>query len=173
MKFFERRRKAKLYQQWVDRAGLSPDAIPKEVSQAGEEEPPLEETLSDGTEEEELAEENKDAELSPEKITLEVLSEDKPVSEQLIREEPTVKAKTFDEQYHTQMQISAESEGRAVKKSPLPRTAKNRPVDSLPGIGTAIRNLNPRQKRQLILFVILIVALTVFWVGIILLINSI
>ncbi len=30
LKYFRRRKKRKLYQQWVDRANLSPDAIPQE-----------------------------------------------------------------------------------------------------------------------------------------------
>ncbi len=29
-KYFQRRKKRKLYQQWVDRASLSPDALPRE-----------------------------------------------------------------------------------------------------------------------------------------------
>ena len=30
LKYFRRRKKGKLYQQWVERANLSPDAIPRE-----------------------------------------------------------------------------------------------------------------------------------------------
>ena len=30
MKYFQRRKKRKLYRQWVERSGLSPDAIPRE-----------------------------------------------------------------------------------------------------------------------------------------------
>ena len=34
MKYFERRKKAKLYQQWVERAGLPPDATGSEVEKS-------------------------------------------------------------------------------------------------------------------------------------------
>lgn len=30
LKYFQRRKKRKLYQQWVERASLSPDALPRE-----------------------------------------------------------------------------------------------------------------------------------------------
>ena len=36
MKYFERRRKAKLYRQWVERAGLPPEAIRLEAQKPGD-----------------------------------------------------------------------------------------------------------------------------------------
>ena len=46
MKYFQQRRKRKLYRQWVERSGLPPEAVPK----AGEfEEPPLGAHRAEGT----------------------------------------------------------------------------------------------------------------------------
>ena len=39
MKYFQRRRKAKLYRQWVERAGLPPDEIPLEARKSEETQP--------------------------------------------------------------------------------------------------------------------------------------
>ena len=41
MKYFERRRKAKLYRQWVERAGLPPEASPPETQKSENTHPPI------------------------------------------------------------------------------------------------------------------------------------
>ena len=41
MKYFERRRKAKLYRQWVERAGLPPEVSPLETRKPEDTHPPI------------------------------------------------------------------------------------------------------------------------------------